>query len=202
MVLIDGSGREGDATVTFQPGGRVEAHVKAVRDAADPGFHLWLAVAAVRGERLAWAAEKAAELGVAHVVLVRTARTQSFRAGGSALERIERVVREAAKQSGSARWPHCAGPVDLPEALVRAPSENRLFVDFPAADFPAALAGGSASLLVGPEGGWTDAERAAAAAAGWTAAALPAGTLRAETAAVAAVVLARAALSRPHPPSW
>ena len=51
-------------------------------------------------------------------------------------------------------------------------------------------------LLVGPEGGWTDAERGAARAAGWSAAALPAGKLRAETAAIAALVLARAALGR------
>ena len=52
------------------------------------------------------------------------------------------------------------------------------------------------TVLVGREGGGTDAERDAARAAGWLGAALPAGKLRAETAAIAALVLARAALGR------
>jgi 16S rRNA (uracil1498-N3)-methyltransferase len=55
------------------------------------------------------------------------------------------------------------------------------------------------ALLVGPEGGWSDAEVAAARDFGWLATSLPAGKLRAETAAVAALTLTRAALARiPH----
>jgi 16S rRNA (uracil1498-N3)-methyltransferase len=44
-------------------------------------------------------------------------------------------------------------------------------------------------LLVGPEGGWTDSERQAAAAAGWRTAWLGPQVLRAETAALAAVAV-------------
>jgi 16S rRNA (uracil1498-N3)-methyltransferase len=43
------------------------------------------------------------------------------------------------------------------------------------------------ALLAGPEGGWTDAEREAAAAAGWSPASLGPLVLRAETAAIAAI---------------
>jgi 16S rRNA (uracil1498-N3)-methyltransferase len=45
------------------------------------------------------------------------------------------------------------------------------------------------ALLVGPEGGWTEAERAQAAAAGWQAASLGPLVLRAETAAIAALAV-------------
>ncbi|HSA94385.1 MAG TPA: RsmE family RNA methyltransferase, partial [Terriglobales bacterium] len=56
-----------------------------------------------------------------------------------------------------------------------------------------ALAGtGVITLAVGPEGGWTEAELRQFDDAGWTRASLGAGILRAETAAIAALVLARA----------
>ena len=61
------------------------------------------------------------------------------------------------------------------------------------AAFPREFPGRSVALLVGPEGGWTDSERDLARDAGWILSRLPAGTLRADTAAVSAVVLARAA---------
>ena len=49
------------------------------------------------------------------------------------------------------------------------------------------------ALLVGPEGGWTDRERAAISAANWTAVSLGSNILRAETAAVAGLVIIQAA---------
>src|SRR5262249_12055622 len=47
------------------------------------------------------------------------------------------------------------------------------------------------ALLVGPEGGWTDAERAAFLAAGWTRVSMGPLILRAETAAIAALAVVR-----------
>jgi 16S rRNA (uracil1498-N3)-methyltransferase len=158
---------------------------------AEPG--LALLVSGLRPERLSWLVEKATELSVDRVTIVQTARTQSFRASPEALGRLERVARAAAKQSDAARWPRIAGPVPLPAALAEDPASHRIFLDAAGEGFPRELSVRSVALLVGPEGGWTDAERAAARVAGWSAAALPAGKLRAETAAIAALVLARAA---------
>ena len=97
----------------------------------------------------------------------------------------------------SARWPRCEGPVGFREALASATGAVRLMLDPGGSPFPRIIAGSSAALLVGPEGGWTEKERDQARGAGWTLAGLPAGTLRAETAAVAAIVLARAAFDPP-----
>jgi 16S rRNA (uracil1498-N3)-methyltransferase len=104
------------------------------------------------------------------------------------------VAREAAKQCEAARWPKFAGPIPFESALEEDPSFHRLFLDAGGERFPAKLEQRPAVLLVGPEGGWTEGERAGARSRGWAPAALPAGKLRAETAAIAALVLARAAL--------
>ncbi len=71
----------------------------------------------MRAERLAWIAEKAAELGARSLTLVVSERTQRFRASGALAERLARVVREAAKQAEQARWPEIAGPIPLAAAL-------------------------------------------------------------------------------------
>jgi 16S rRNA (uracil1498-N3)-methyltransferase len=51
----------------------------------------------------------------------------------------------------------------------------------------------SVAVLVGPEGGWTDDERSAAASAAWTPVSLGRTVLRAETAAIAALAVISAA---------
>lgn len=202
VVLFDGSGREAigrlAAAASKGRGRGAEVVVEELRDARESlsGPSIRLGVAAIRGERLAWVAEKAAELEVETLVLVRTERTQAFRAGEAARERLERLARAGAKQSGAIRWPACVGPVAFSEALAGPESETRLILDASGEPFPVSLPDRPCALLVGPEGGWTDGEREAARHAGWRPVALPAVTLRAETAAVAAVVLARAALFR------
>jgi 16S rRNA (uracil1498-N3)-methyltransferase len=200
VLLVDGTGAQAEADLT-SAGKGLGALVTARTDAPPEPFDIWLGVAAVRGERLAWIAEKAGELGVSTLVLVRSERTQAERASDAVLERVERLVREAAKQSGAARWPVCRGPLSFAEALSDAPRPSastsaRLFVDFSGRTFPARLSERSCALLVGPEGGWTDGERDAAGASGWASVALPAATLRTETAVVASLALARAAMLR------
>jgi len=196
ITLIDGSGREALAVLERLDRKGGEVAVESVREAPARGAPIALSAAGLRAERLAWLVEKATELSADRVTLVASGRTQSFRASRAVLERLERVAREAAKQCEAARWPTVAGPVSFERALAEDPSIHRIFLDASGESFPAMLSDRPAVLLVGPEGGWTDAEREAASGRGWTLAALPAGKLRAETAAVAALVLARAALER------
>jgi 16S rRNA (uracil1498-N3)-methyltransferase len=106
------------------------------------------------------------------------------------------VAREAAKQCESPRWPRIAGPLPLDRALSERPASQRLILDPEGAVFPSESSANAVALLVGPEGGWTAPERETALARGWSLVSLPAGKLRAETAAIAALVLARALLER------
>jgi len=200
VTLLDGSGRVARAVLTRLDATAGEAAVVEVVEIVEEAVEqqrIELLVAGLRAERLAWIAEKAAELGVAAMSIVGSSRTQSFRASSNVLERLERVAREAAKQSESPRWPRFSGPVPFAEAVASvASSAARGFIlEASGAPFPSRLSPGPVALLVGPEGGWTSEELASAASRGWTAASLPAGKLRAETAAIAAVVLARAALA-------
>jgi 16S rRNA (uracil1498-N3)-methyltransferase len=197
VVLVDGSGREAAARVARVVRGALEVDVEEVRPAVpEVSAPISLLVAAVRAERLAWIAEKATELGARRLTLVVSERTQRFRASDALGERLGRVVREAAKQAEAVRWPEIAGPIPLAAALAGERASARLILDPSGEPFPPVLRPEPLALLVGPEGGWTDAELAAALDAGWIAVSLAAGKLRAETAAVAALTLARTGMSR------
>lgn len=196
VTLVDGSGREARAVILTLARDGGEAAIEAVLETDDTRLPIALSVAGLRPQRLAWIAEKATELGASRLTIVATARTQSFRASGKTAERLERIVREAAKQCESARWPEICGPISFDAALSDDRSRARFLLDSSGESFPGELAPESVALLVGPEGGWNTRERQAARASGWKLIALPAGKLRAETAAIAALVLARAALER------
>lgn len=195
VVLVDGSGREAEGVVERAGASALEVAVEIVREVAEQDPAVALLVSGVRPERLDWIAEKATELGIARLVLVAAERAQAFRASAARAGRLARVVCEAAKQCERARWPQVTGPLRLEDALAE-PSRHRFFLDLPAAPFPRSLEPAPAALLVGPEGGWSEAERNAARRSGWTAVRLPAGKLRTETAAIAGLVLLRAAFDR------
>ena len=197
VTLVDGSGWAASGRLTRLDRGGAEVEVEAILPAAETGPQIALGVAAVRRERLSWIVEKATELGVFRISIVSSERTQAFRTSPDLVPRLTRVAREAAKQCESARWPSIEPPRALAEFLSEDRGRIRFLLD-PAGDpFPIRIDSEPTALLVGPEGGWAPAEIQSARALGWSVVALPVGKLRAETAAIAAVVLARAALLRP-----
>ncbi|HSS44439.1 MAG TPA: RsmE family RNA methyltransferase, partial [Thermoanaerobaculia bacterium] len=191
---LDGSGAEGEGVLVRLDARGAEVEVASVHTNARSVPEISVFVAGVRAERLAWIAEKATELSATRLVILRTERTQTFRAAALVLRRLERVVREAAKQCGGPRWPEVSGPVSLAEVFSRERASHLFLFDREGVGFPSRLTASPTALLVGPEGGWSEGERRAASEAGATTVAIPAGRLRTETAAVAALVLARAAL--------
>ncbi|HVE65742.1 MAG TPA: RsmE family RNA methyltransferase [Thermoanaerobaculia bacterium] len=196
VVLLDGSGREARAEIVATSRGKATLRVSEILGDGSPTLPTTLFLAGLKPDRLSWAVEKATELGATQVNIVRSERTQSFRAAPTLLPRLERVARESAKQCGRADWPSLSGPVPIERVLADERSAHRLFLDFDGAPFPRKLSGAPAALVIGPEGGWTAGERNAAAEHGWTIVTLPAGRLRAETAAVAALALVNAARER------
>lgn len=194
VILLDGSGREAVAEVLRVARGEVLLRVTDIRRQEERPSTISLFIAGLRSERLAWTVEKAAELDVDHIIVIESERTQPFRAAASLLPRLERVAREASKQCGRSDWPSVIGPVDLKRVIDEEESKHRLFLDLEGDRFPRRLATASSALLVGPEGGWTDSERSDASDRGWKIVSLPAGRLRAETAAIGALTLLRAAM--------
>jgi 16S rRNA (uracil1498-N3)-methyltransferase len=148
---------------------------------------VWLAFAPVKRTQTDWLVEKATELGVAKLLPVMTRRTIAERVK---LERLEAIAIEAAEQCGRTRLPEILAPQPLARFLDQRGTGRTLYFADEGGGEPAALAfkAGSAAILTGPEGGFTDEERAAIRAApNAVPVSLGPRILRAETAALAAL---------------
>ncbi len=163
---------------------------------AAPAVQIALCAALVKFDRFEWVIEKATELGVETILPVEAARSEKglLEASRKRAARWERIARESSQQARRVAAPRILEGVPFERALVL-PAGHRYFLEETAAPpllqvLPAEkAAGASVALLVGPEGGWTAAERAQAAAAGWQPAGLGPLVLRAETAAIAALAV-------------
>ena len=149
---------------------------------------LTLAVGAGDRERFAWLVEKAVELGATAVVPLETERTGGVatRLRESHLVKLRRQALEAIKQCGAAWALDVAAPVPLSEFAARRNDGLQWLADASGSLPPALLDGGPVTVVVGPEGGLSEAERSALAGAGYRPMALAPYTLRFETAALAA----------------
>lgn len=201
VVLFCGDGMECEAVLT-QVGSSVVAEVRERRrPEVELGCHLHVAVAVLKGEKLDWVVQKLTELGAGRISFLTTGRTV-VEAGSERWsrrsERYARIAREAVEQCGRVRLPEIGEPASL-EAVLRGPEERKLFLA-PGAEQPLARAVGpetrSVLLLIGPEGGFTDAELRTAVEAGAEAVSLGRRILRAETAALAAAAVVTAQLER------
>ncbi|HET6915638.1 MAG TPA: RsmE family RNA methyltransferase [Acidimicrobiales bacterium] len=174
-------GRGGWRMCRFAAGGRLVAE-GTVGSCDRPVPALCVAFAPVKGDRTEWAVQKLTELGVDRIALLNTERGVVRWEGARAeshLRKLRAVARQALMQSRGLWMPSVEGIIGfedaaaLPGAALAEPGGSPISLAAP-------------TVLVGPEGGWSDRERTEAA--GRTVS-LGAGVLRAETAAVAAGVL-------------
>jgi 16S rRNA (uracil1498-N3)-methyltransferase len=142
--------------------GRVSLHIERCRRPAEMENDLWLLFAPLKRARLDWLVEKATELGVAALVPVWTERTQPERINR---ERLYAIAVAAAEQSERLSVPDVAAPERLDRLVVAWPADRTLIVcdesggGVPIAAALAALpAGTPAAVLIGPEGGFAEAE--------------------------------------------
>lgn len=151
---------------------------------------LWLLAAPIRKGRIDWVAEKACELGVARLVPVLTRRCVVDKVNGA---RLRAHMMEAAEQCGRTALPELGELVPLDELLADWPAGRALIFADEGGGVPlieAAARRGPAAILIGPEGGFDEGERAAIRAlTAARAVSLGPRILRADTAAVVAVSL-------------
>jgi 16S rRNA (uracil1498-N3)-methyltransferase len=187
LLLFDGSSGEWLARITES--GRKRMVLTAECRTRDPETipDVWLAFAPVKRAQTDWLVEKATELGVARLLPVMTRRTVAERVK---IERLQAIAIEAAEQCGRTRLPEIADPLPLTKLLDEREADRILyFADEGGGEAVAkAFRPGPALILTGPEGGFTDEERAAVRAApNSVAVSLGPRILRAETAALAAL---------------
>lgn len=189
IELLDGTGRVGIVKViasvkSSRRDWEVECEVTGIRlEPRDiPSLEVWSAVP--KGERLEQMIDGLTQVGVASWEAMTAERSVVEPREGK-LTRLERVVREACKQSGRAWALKIGRGGTLREALE---TTDRVVMAEGSADPLRADTARSAGvrLLIGPEGGWTYAERDQARSAGADLACFGPHVMRIETAAVVA----------------
>ena len=198
--------RDGDALTLFDgEGGEVAAHLQARGKTwwAVLGDHtlverespldLVLVQSLASGDKMDWVVQKAVELGVTTIVPVESERSVAKLSGERALRRVEhwrQVAVAACEQSGRNRVPAIEAVVGIRDYLATPRAPHCKLVCAPGAEVRLQQLERPmvpVHMLIGPEGGWSDSELAAARVAGCVAVALGPRVLRTETAGVAAL---------------
>lgn len=198
LTLFNGDGKDYLGEITG-----IESKSVLVRiiDGTDAGNESPLKITLVqgvcRGERMDYALQKATELGVfciqpliSHRVEVRLDKTRLVKR----LNHWQGVVTSACEQSGRALVPEVKTPLRLSDWVATADSSPRLVLDPYTQDKLAELsiADRSLSLVIGPEGGFTDEEIQGFQENGLTPVSLGPRVLRTETAGPAAIAVLQA----------
>ena len=200
--------------------GSVEFSLVEQLPANPPALRTSLLLSIVKFDRFEWALEKATELGVTEITPLASARSEKglISAAPKRATRWERILLESSQQSRRLAPPAlnpASSPADAFTAGVAPqrgagfePAERGkssapallFFSESPEAPPLRSILAGIPStrhavLAIGPEGGWTPAERSAALAAGFSEVSLGPQILRTETAVAAAVAAVNYALS-------
>lgn len=193
------NGRDGEFEAQIAEAGRksVVLTVLGQRRAQPPPGDVWLLFAPLKAARLDYMAQKAVEMGAARIQPVITRRTIVSRLNTA---RLRANAIEAAEQCGVLFLPEIAEELPLLRAVDELPGARTLILadeEAPVRDPVAALSalprGAPVALLIGPEGGFDEAERTALLGRGNVLRlSLGPRVLRADTAAVAALALVQA----------
>lgn len=187
VVLFDGGGDE--VLCEFVSLTKKEAKVKVLERKAGlmPVREIALCMALIKKDNFELVLEKATELGVSRIVPVQADRSEKK---GVNYERAQKILREAAEQSGRAIVPTLGEVV----GLEKIPSDGLVVFDpqgeVSAREFFATHTSAPISILIGPEGGFTDNEIESFKSRNIPIVATGTQILRAETAAIVALTLA------------
>lgn len=187
LRLLDDETGEWAAEVSEAGRRKIRVRVGAMIRGRETVPDLWLLTAPIKAERFEWIVEKATELGVRRIVPVLTERTNHARLKP---ERLRAHMIEAAEQCGRTALPELAGAERLPALLAGwDASRALLFADEEGGQaMPLLKPAPPAAILIGPEGGFSQAEREAIRALNATRRlSLGPRILRADTAVVAAI---------------
>ncbi len=185
--LGDGAGGTAECAVRTVHKQRIELDVLAIRSEPAARPRVLLAFAPPKLQRAEWLFEHGTEVGVAVFAPVWTERTRPH---GERPERWQRIVAAAAGQCDRAWLPQLRTAADLPAFLQSSDlPRHRVLADAAGEPLTAADSADEVCLLVGPEGGFSAAERQAAIAAGFQPRRFGPHVLRTETAAAIGAAL-------------
>jgi len=193
LNLFNGDGQQYSAHLQSCGKQEVAAEIISVTDnQSEPPLHFTLALGISKGERMDYALQKAVELGISCFIPLFTERTV-VKLKGERLERRldhwKKIAIAACEQSGRNSIPSIEPAQQLDDWIVKAKQETRLILHPDAGQSLGTLPAPNDSvlLLIGPEGGLSKNEIAAAETNGFTPIKLGPRILRTETAPIAAL---------------
>lgn len=201
VVLSDGRGHTARAELVSADRRETVARVIELSEHAPDTSPIHLVSALPKGERVATLLAMTTQLGIASFIPLECTRSVVVASAGSRA-RWQRVVRENAKQSRQP-WTPVIRDTETPHTIGGSLGDGPAWLLDPSAETALGAAvdgvpqtGAPAhTLLIGPEGGFTDEEVRAMRLAGAMPRALAGGILRIETAGIAAVAVLRARLA-------
>jgi len=197
IAVFDGAGREfrGRVVSVARDGAEVLLTSEVVAS-PEPAVRLTLAQAAIKGEKMDDVVRDATMMGVAAIEPLVTEHTASHMRPGGAPDRWRRIAIASAKQCRRAVIPLIGSGTTLGDWIVQDSARVKLMLLEPSASVeghPLSTIGESrpesASLLVGPEGGWSTEEINAAVGAGYVPITMGHRTLRADAVPIVAIGL-------------
>lgn len=190
IILSDGKGSEAEITLTFISSKKITGTIDKLNEPhsakASRGeyrkVNLYLSI--LKKENFELAVQKATECGVEKIIPIITERTIKT---GINIKRLEKIILEASEQSGRNIIPTLSPILKFEDALNDA-KDNKEKIIFHLVEnvYSPDKNTKTASIFVGPEGGFTEKEIELAKNAGFTIASLGHLTLRGETAAIVA----------------
>lgn len=193
VILFDGLGTEYKTTVKDVSKKRVTLDIESVINVDDPNQpEIIVACALPKGDRQKYLVEKLVELGANRLMPLRTSRSVA-EATGKVLDRLRKQVIEASKQCRR-NWLMQILPQATVEALIATFQDfagPRLIADPYASSHDLMLQNEPCVIAIGPEGGFSDDEIQQLVDGGWVKVCFSPNVLRVETAAAAAVAIAR-----------
>jgi 16S rRNA (uracil1498-N3)-methyltransferase len=184
LVLFDGL--EHDRLYELVEITDLEAHLQLITDMERklPTRDVYLLWSLLKNDKNDWVIQKATELGVSHLLPLQSERTEKT---GFDLERAQKIAIEAAEQCGRSDIPSVREPMQLTTAIDELQSSVKLFICQQGGEISIADSDQPLGVLIGPEGGWSDSELELFNSKQIAQLDLHDFTLRAETAAIAAV---------------
>lgn len=198
VICLDNQGWE--YRVELSPGESSGRILEKNRAGGEPAVRLHLLLCLSQREKFEWMLQKCTEVGVAEFTPVLSSRSlvQDAHSLENKYPRWEKILQEAAEQSGRGLVPHLNRAAGYDAALQAAPAAGNLCLLAWEGEKVQRLTGAlqgqvrnaGVAVLVGPEGGLSETEADLAAGAGWKPVSLGRRILRMETAAVVAAALA------------
>jgi len=207
VCLLDGTGLEYLVTLSAFSRDEITGEIIEKRPGSnEPVVKITLYLSLLnKADKFEWALQKCTELGAAGFVAVQAARCIADTPSPAKIDRWQRIIQEAAEQSGRSLLPSLTTTATLVQVLKQEAStlknapecEHLALMPTPGAALAVATAlqnqdhrSREMSIIIGPEGGFTGDEVEGAEDAGVHLVTLGPRTLRAETAAVASLTMA------------